>query len=423
MGFLRRKRARIVAVLLAAAAVAGPWDAARAQTPINGAIGIHDPSTIIKQGNRYYMYGTGDGIRTKFSLDKIRWFEGPAVFADPPAWTTATVPGFVETFWAPEIAYVNGKYHLYYSVSTFGSRVSAIGLATNTTLNPSEPGYAWVDQGPVMQSNNSTNYNTIDPAIFREDNGNLWMVYGSYWGGIHSVQLDPTTGKRIAANSPNYHLAWYSSIEAAQLIEHNDNYFLFVNWGQCCAGTSSTYNIRVGRSSSPTGPFLDKNGTPLANGGGTLFAATQGRYIGPGHAGIYSEGGQDWFGYHFYDGLRNGAATYDLRPLTWGVDGWPVLGAFPAGDYDGDLDTDGADFLTWQRTLGSSNSAADGNDNNTIDAGDLTVWRNGFGSGSGSSLAPEPTGGLLVGIALAALLAARRRCRWMRLAAAGPTGV
>ncbi len=399
--------ARTIVCGVALLALALAAASARAQTPLHGSLGIHDPSTIIKHGNRYYMFGTGEGIRSKWSDDKFDWHNGPAVFADPPAWTTAAVPGFEETFWAPEIAYFNNKYHLYYSVSTFGSQVSAIGLATNATLDPLDSAYGWVDQGPVIQSTIGSPYNTIDPAIFRESNGNLWMSFGSYWEGIYITQLNPTTGKRIAANSPTFRLADYPQIEASFMVERDDRYYLFVNWGTCCNGTSSTYNIRVGRSDSPIGPFVDKNGVSMVNGGGSSVLFTQGRYIGPGHTGIFVEGGQEWFSFHFYDGLRNGAATYDMRPLTWGADGWPMIGVFPAGDYTGDLAVDGADFLAWQRTVGTNSSAADGNDDGATTGTDLAIWRNSYAATRAASGAtPEPSAGIL------ALIAATMwRCR------------
>ena len=235
------------------------------------------------------------------------------MFADPPAWTTAAVPGFDETFWAPDIAYFNNKYHLYYSVSTFGSQVSAIGLATNATLDPPESRVrSGSTKGPVIQSTVGSSYNTIDPAIFRESNGNLWMIYGSYWDGIYITQLSTTTGKRIAANSPTFRLADPEpGIEASYMVERDGEFYLFVNWGTCCSGVNSTYNIRVGRSDSPIGPFVDKNGNPMVSGAGAWFLGAQGRYIGPGHAGIFAENGQEWFGFHFYDGLNNGTA--DVR--------------------------------------------------------------------------------------------------------------
>src|SRR5262249_41699977 len=149
---------------------------------------------------------------------------------------------------------------------------------------------------------------------------------GSFWTGIKLIQLDPNTGKRISSDSQIYPLAFHSSIEAPCLFERQGNYFLFVNWGQCCKGTNSTYNIRIGRSPTVTGPYLDKDGKDLMQEGGTPFLGTSGRFIGPGHAGIYSEAGKSWFSYHYYDGERGGTPMLAVRRLVWGTDGWPVLG-------------------------------------------------------------------------------------------------
>ncbi len=139
------------------------------------------------------------------------------------------------------------------------------------------------------------------------------------------VQLDPATGKRIAADSPLYSLAWHNSIEAPCLFESHGWYYLFVNWGLYCRGVNSTYEIRIGRSANITGPYLDKDGVDLLQGGGSLFLETDGRYIGPGHAGVYSEGRTNWLSYHFYDGQNSGLATLRLRRLGWSTNGWPVI--------------------------------------------------------------------------------------------------
>src|SRR5581483_8094133 len=304
---------------------------ARAGLNIRGFLDTHDPSTMIQCGSNYYVFYTGQGISTKTSPDKILWSPGPAVFAHAPAWTTNAAPGFAGIFWAPDVFFWNGRYFLYYAVSTFGSQVSAIGLATNATLNPSDPSYRWVDQGPVISSGNGSPYNTIDPSFCWDGSGNLWMAFGSYWNGIYLVQLNPNTGLRISPNSPTYHLAYNSSIEASYLFRRGGYYYLWANWGSCCSGVNSTYNIRMGRATSITGPYLDESGVDMANNGGSLFLEGTGKYTGPGHVGILRENGVDWLTYHYYDaGAWSpaygafGDSKLDLMPLNWTADNWPV---------------------------------------------------------------------------------------------------
>lgn len=306
------------------------WFSARAGG-LQGDLAIHDPSTVIKCKDSYYVFGTGRGIISKSSKDRILWTAGPAVFTNPPAWAAENVPGFRGFFWAPDVIYVNGRYCIYYSVSTWGSQVSAIGLATNPTLDPTDPDYSWTDQGVVIQSAKGSPYNTIDPGVTLDAQGNLWMTFGSFWNGIYLVQLDTMTGKRNPNNSEVYRLAYNRSIEAPSITRQADYYYLFVNWGTCCAGIKSTYNIRVGRSKSITGPYLDRDGVDLANNGGSLFLEGTGKYTGPGHAAVLTDNGQAWLSYHYYDasawagqyrGL--GVSRLDLVPITWTADGWPA---------------------------------------------------------------------------------------------------
>jgi autotransporter-associated beta strand protein len=217
---------------------------------------------------------------------------------------------------------MNNQYYLYYAVSSFGSQISGIGLATSPTLNPSDSNYGWTDHGPVIESVNGSAYNTIDPSILQDTDGKVWMSFGSFWNGIYLTQLNPTTGLRLSNATPT-HLAFNSSIEASYIYKRNGFYYLFVNFGACCQGTSSTYNIRVGRSTSITGPFVDQNGVNMLNSGGTLFLGNDGTKIGPGQVGIISQGDLDQFSYHYYDGNRSGAATYGLHTLYWTSDNWP----------------------------------------------------------------------------------------------------
>jgi len=298
---------------------------------LRGSLGIHDPSTVIKCDDRYYVFGTHGGIYSKSSADKQYWVTGPSVFTTAPSWTTAyTGTSGLDGFWAPEVIYFNGLYHLYYAVSSFGTNKSAIGLATSPTLDPTDPSYLWTDQGLVISSSPSVTYNCIDPSITFDTTNGLWMSFGSFFSGIKLIQLDPVTGLRISPSSTIYSIAndtavMGNPIEASYLYQHGSYYYLFVNWGNCCAGINSTYNIRVGRSTNVTGPYLDRNGNNMLFSNGTLFLKTTGKYIGPGQIGIFEENGSDYFGYHYYDANVNGAPTFDFEPLYWTPDNWPAF--------------------------------------------------------------------------------------------------
>jgi arabinan endo-1,5-alpha-L-arabinosidase len=288
---------------------------------------IHDPSTIIREGSTYWTFYTGRGTPSYRSKDLITWTNGPRVFNEAPAWITNAVPnnrGGLD-FWAPDLIKAGERYLLYYSVSTFGRNTSAIGLASNKTLNPGSPDFNWSDEGPVIQSTATNNFNAIDPAVTFDRAGRLWMSFGSFWSGIKLVELDPKTGQRLAGDSAIHSLAKYESIEAPYICYHDNFYYLFVNWGRCCRGTNSTYNIRVGRSQKITGPYLDKEKKDMLEGGGALLLDSDGEFIGPGHAGILHEGTKDWLSFHFYDATRRGMSTFAIRPLAWEKDGWPTI--------------------------------------------------------------------------------------------------
>jgi arabinan endo-1,5-alpha-L-arabinosidase len=290
---------------------------------LQGATGIHDPSSIIKYNGVYHTWATGNQIYHLTSTDMVKWNVGSTVFASGtwPSWINTYVSGFGGFFWAPECYYMNGKYYMYYSCS-MGAKPCAIGVATSSNLS------SWSDQGVVVYSTTSTTYGSIDPAIFADASGNRWMAFGSHLNGIWLAQLNTSTGKRL--NSTLYNVAGNggsSEHEGALVIRHGSYYYMFFNRGVCCNGTGSTYYISVGRSTSPTGPYTDKSGRSLMSNGGTTFLSSSGRYIGPGHLGYFSESGIEFISYHFYDGNANGAPTLRASRVLWDSSGWPYASA------------------------------------------------------------------------------------------------
>lgn len=285
---------------------------------------FHDPSTPVRDGALWWIFSTGNGIQTRFSSDLETWTEGEPALKTLPSWHRDVVPEQKGHLWAPDVIQRDGRFLLYYSVSSWGKNVSAIGLATNSTLDPKAPGFAWKDEGIIIRSGRENSYNAIDPQIFADDDGSLWMVFGSFWKGIQLIELDPKTGHRHPKHTEVRQIAWNESIEAPALLKRGDFYYLFVNWGLCCRGINSTYEIRIGRSRKITGPYLDADGAELATGGGTLFMKSAGDQIGPGHPAFITEAGNTQLFYHFYDRQRNGFATLGHSNLKWSPDGWPT---------------------------------------------------------------------------------------------------
>ena len=284
-----------------------------------------DPSTIVKCNGEFWVFYTGRGIPSYHSKDLVKWEPGPPVFHTAPEWIARAVPGNRNmNYWAPDVVHVGDRYLLYYSVSTFGKITSAIGLATTPTLDPADPAYHWTDQGVVVQSHEGGDFNTIDPSVLADD-GKLWLSFGSYWSGIKLVKLDPKTGKRSDPDAPVIPLAYNKSIEASCLHKHDGYYYLFVDWGTCCQGLKSTYNIRVGRSRKVTGPYVDRNDLDMRKGGGSLLLGDRGPLVGPGHAGILTDNGKTWFTSDFEgDSRMGGKATLAIMPLRW-KSGWPEV--------------------------------------------------------------------------------------------------
>lgn len=291
---------------------------------------VHDP-LIVREDGVYYLFSTGRGVSVHTSRDMATWHKAAPLLHEAPAWAVGAVPGSREHFWAPDVAFFNERWHLYYSVSTFGSNCSAIGLATGSTLDAESGDYGWRDEGIVVASQPGGNWNAIDPHMARDEDGRLWLALGSFWSGLKLLPIDNATGKP-RANAPLLAIAArprtpeiQGSIEGAFIVWRHGFYYLFASFDFCCRKAASTYNIRVGRSEQITGPYVDRQGQPMLEGGGTLVRSGDERWRGPGHNTIYSEDGVDWLVYHAYDALDEGKSKLHIERLGWDEEGWPQV--------------------------------------------------------------------------------------------------
>jgi len=276
---------------------------------LDGQIGIHDPSTIVKCNGKYYTWGTG----------------GAGLVSDD-GWTWRRGANLPRRGLAPDVIHIGDRYYVYVAANIGAQPKAAVNMIWSKTLDPDSPDYKWEEGGVVATSNGVEDSNAIDPGVFLDPNdGHLWLTYGSYFGYIRLVQLDPKTGKRVNPNDQPRDLA--INCEASDMFFHDGWYYLLGTHGSCCRGADSGYNIRVGRSRKVTGPYLDPDGVDMIQGGGKMLIGSGGRFIGPGHFGLLDFGdGVQKFSMHWEADLdRGGASVLDIRPLLW-KDGWPSAG-------------------------------------------------------------------------------------------------
>ncbi|HYG97730.1 MAG TPA: family 43 glycosylhydrolase [Terriglobales bacterium] len=298
-----------------------------------------DPSIIYAQDKNWYAYCTGDPLNDtdktstgdwRFHLmpilrssDLVTWSYVGDVLSGKPSWVAAD-----GGLWAPAIKFFEGKYYLYYAASrtALPGGGSAIGVATS-----SSPAGPFVDVGaPVVEPGNRS---TIDPEVI-EDSGQKYIYFGSYAGGI-SVRKLSADGLHSDA-STEQPIAIPNRYEGANILKHDGYYYLFVSSSNCCNGPLSGYNVFVGRSTNPLGPYLDRDGLSLlaSRPGGSLVLGINGnKWVGPGHNAAFTDAsGQDWMLYHAIN--RNqpyfaGATGFTKRPLMldaldW-TGGWPTV--------------------------------------------------------------------------------------------------
>ena len=324
----------IAVALLACAGPAIAQDGGSLNSQLSGDLApTHDP-VIAREGDTYYVFGTGMSSRT--SKDLVHWSTAkPLVDNILPEWATKAVPG-AKGMWAPDISFANGRWQLYYSVSTFGSNRSAIGLFTSPTLDPAAPGYGWRDEGMVVMSTDQDDFNAIDPNFIVDRDGRHWLSLGSFWSGLKLFALDAGTGKLADPAAKPYAIAQRPAprgapapVEAPFILDHGGYYWLFASYDYCCKGVNSTYYTVVGRSKTITGPYLGKDGSAMMQGGGTIFLRAdlpeKQRFRGPGHVGfLHDKDGTDYVAYHAYDRDNKGAPTLRIAPVKWAADGWPT---------------------------------------------------------------------------------------------------
>lgn len=303
----------------------------------------HDP-VLIRQGKTWYLYITGPGISVYSSINLKTWKAEPPVFAQAPTWAREIVPDFNGHIWAPDISLHNGVYTLFYSVSTGGKNTSAIGVATNTTLDPTAPGYRWQDHGIVLRSVPQRDlWNAIDPNLVEDEQGTPWLAFGSFWGGLKLARLAPdrlrlaepqqwhTLAKRERSVLVDDAEPEPAALEAPFVFKKDGWYYLFLSWDHCCRGLKSDYRIMAGRARSLAGPYLDKQGKRLDQGGGSEVLHGSARWVGPGHNSAYTFDGKDYLVFHAYDGNDNGRPKLKVLPLRWDAQQWPVVQAGALG--------------------------------------------------------------------------------------------
>jgi len=308
----------------------------RAQDSLQTNIPVHDP-VMIRQDGIYYVFATGRGISIWSSKDMQNWKKEQPVFSAPPEWAVKAVPGFKGHIWAPDISYHNGLYYLYYSISTFGKNRSCIGLATNKTLNPASADYQWTDHGQVIESvPGRDEWNAIDPNLIVDEHKQPWLAFGSFWNGIKLVKLD-TNARSVAQPQTWFTLAGVprtkpgsdstagnGAIEAPFIFKKFDYFYLFASYDYCCRGAKSTYKMRVGRSQTLTGPYLDREGKPMTQGGGTLVLEGDADWHGVGHNAVCTFDGVDYLVFHGYDAKDKGRSKLRIVRLNWKND-WPAV--------------------------------------------------------------------------------------------------
>jgi len=308
----------------------------------------HDPSIISRNGV-YYRFSTGGriAIHTAPNIAGPWTYKGPllpkgssiSLRGNQDLWVGHlglgwNSHGFVmmkslQGIQAPDVSYVDGSYFCYYSVSTFGSQTSAIGLAQSNNLDN------WTDLGSIVSSDPSKPFNAIDANLI-DVNGTKLLTFGSFWNGLYQVPMQETPTS-VRPGSQPYQLSYNKADKAQEgptVVRNGQYYYLLFSKGTCCGydlkklpAPGKEYKILACRSTSPTGDFVDKSGISCTNGGGSVILESHDWVYGPGGQCVYDDPvNGPILGYHYVDtrvGYADGQKRFGWNKLDFSS-GWPV---------------------------------------------------------------------------------------------------
>jgi len=337
-------------------------------------VSVHDPS-VLKTNDTFYIFGSHlAGAKTK---DLMNWeLIGSGVNATNPIIPDAMneMPEAFEwaktnTFWAPDVIQLNdGRYYMYYCTCEGSSPLSALGVAVSDNVEGPYKDLGIIlksGMGPDMPSEDGNTYNAnvhpnvIDPCLFYDAEGRLWMIYGSYSGGIYILEMDSETGFPLQSGYGKKILGGnHARIEGPYVLysPETEYYYLFLSFGGL--DSKGGYNIRVARSKNPDGPYYDASGNDMINCkgapgtffhdpsieeygvklmGGHRFAWIEGEkskirhgYLSPGHNSAYynEETGQYFLIFHTRFEGKAEAHEVRVHQMYINEDGWPVVAPY-----------------------------------------------------------------------------------------------
>ncbi len=301
----------------------------------------HDPS-MVRFEDGYALMSTNNNLQLWTSEDAYNWQNHKSTVSKIPQWAYQYAPN-TEGIWAPDIYYMNGEFRVYYCVSVFGKRTSAIGYQSTKSLMPGTTDYGWTDHGHVFHTVASDKYNAIDADVVRDTQGNYWMAFGSFGLGIQLIKLDAKTGYQASDDKTVYNIARRTSKasegaeEGPSLIEHGGKYFLFTAWDKCCQQGNdiekTTYKTAYGRADKVTGPYKDRAGNDMVTGGGTILLERYGRYVGPGGGEAFQDLNRVRFVHHYYDLNGDKFNHIHIRDVVFTEDNWAEMGQPFLGRY------------------------------------------------------------------------------------------